>query len=152
MLRRRPCRKHLDDTAAGLTPGGFASSSRSAEPNTRSNSRQKSVTTGALEASDNCTPHSEFAFELVVQLRLPTTSSAVVSPTSSSCAAAVAARVGTASAELFPARPPHLLLPPLPLQNSITWRHRAASSSGVVERPSRFLRGRDPVSRRQRSH
>ena len=41
------------------------------------------MTTGELEASTKCTPHSEFAFELVVQLRLPTTSSAVVSPTSS---------------------------------------------------------------------
>eukprot|EP00439_Symbiodinium_sp_Y106_P038505 s8093_g4.t1 len=39
------------EAAAGLVPGGLTSSSFSAAPNTRSNSRTKSVTSGAVEAS-----------------------------------------------------------------------------------------------------
>ena len=74
-----PCRALLD-AAAPFGAAGLNSSSNAAPANTASKSLTKSVTTGASEATARRSPHSEFAFELVDQLRLPTTSSAVLSP------------------------------------------------------------------------
>ena len=70
----------LLDAAAPFGAAGLNSSSNAAPANTASKSLTKSVTTGASEATARRSPHSEFAFELVDQLRLPTTSSAVLSP------------------------------------------------------------------------
>ena len=59
------CWPALLDAAAGLEPGGFASSSLSAASKTFWNSRRKSAVIGALGASPRGTPHSELAFGLL---------------------------------------------------------------------------------------